>query len=165
MSFSHLEADSVTESSHSAEDIMASPDDMPETEYRRDLPPDFELFFQKTYRKLLRTVMYAGATKEEAEDATAAAMEEVLLRWVEVKNPFTYARTAAVRSFAREKERGLSRLRRRMVVQGQVPEDGDDNPLLVVWEDVQWVTTLLAALPPAQRQVMAFIVDGFSSSE
>lgn len=39
----------------------------------------------------------------------------------------------------------------------------DDN--LTLWENTEWVMALLTALPPRQREVMAFIVGGFSPTE
>ena len=40
--------------------------------------------------------------------------------------------------------------------------DGCD---LNVWEDTEWVTQLLDALPPAQREVMALAYDNFTAAE
>jgi DNA-directed RNA polymerase specialized sigma24 family protein len=39
------------------------------------------------------------------------------------------------------------------------------DPGLSRWEDAQWVKQLLNALPPAQRDAMAGVVDDFSPAE
>jgi DNA-directed RNA polymerase specialized sigma24 family protein len=41
----------------------------------------------------------------------------------------------------------------------------EEDTGLTIWEDKQWVTQVLASLSPAQREVMAFIVDDFTPGE
>jgi RNA polymerase sigma-70 factor (ECF subfamily) len=113
----------------------------------------------------VQTVIYAGATETEADEAAAAAMEEVLRRWDQVSSPRAYARKAAVSHFLKEKERGNDRIRHRLVGLAEARQDGALDSGLAVWEDGQWVEQLLSSLPAAQREVMAFIVDGFGPSE
>lgn len=43
--------------------------------------------------------------------------------------------------------------------------DADLDPGLLVWEQREWVTLLLKSLPPAQREVLACMVDMFTPQE
>jgi RNA polymerase sigma factor (sigma-70 family) len=125
----------------------------------------FADFFRTSYRELVRAAMYAGATQHEAEEAAATTMKDVFKRWAELDNPLAYARRAVVNDFVKEKTRNLDRVRRRMAAHGAGTADGREDSRLTVWEDRQWVTQMLASLPPGQRDVMAFIVDGFTPTE
>ncbi len=126
---------------------------------------EFESFFRTTYRELLRTAMYVGATEQEAEDAAMATMEEVLRRWEKIDNRLAYARRAVVSRFLKDRTRGLDRVRHRQIERGGAAPGAAYDPGLTVWEDRQWVTQMLESLPPAQRATMAFVVDGFSPAE
>ncbi len=132
---------------------------------RRTPPDGFADFFREHYRDLLKVAMYAGATMHEADEATAAVMKEILRRWDEVDDPLAYARRAVVSNFVKEKTRGLDRVRRRQVERGAGTVAGREDRSLTVWEDREWVMQMLRSLPPGQRDVMAFIVDGFTSTE
>jgi RNA polymerase sigma-70 factor (ECF subfamily) len=132
-------------------------------------PTGFEDFFRNAYRKLLATAMCMGATREEAEDAVDTGMIEVWRRWDEIKSPLAYARLAVVHAFYKE------RVKRRQSIGnpadpdelgcgGHLDESGEDTGLSL-WEDREWVMQLLRSLPPAQREVMACIVDEFSPAE
>jgi len=132
---------------------------------RAGVPPGFDEFFRSAYHAFLGTAIFVGARGQEAEDAVAAAMEEVWRRWGEVDEPLAYGRRATVSNFLKEKERGLARVRRRMAERGEVMQETAGIDALSVWEDRQWVTQLLQALPLAQREVMACIVDGFKPTE
>jgi RNA polymerase sigma-70 factor (ECF subfamily) len=132
---------------------------------RESAPPDFVGFFHKAYRAVMQTVLYAGATYHEAEEAAAAGLEEVLRRWDQIRSPLAYARRAALTSFLKEKERGPDRVRHRMAAHAEARQEGTEDAGLTIWEDRQWVAQILSSLPPAQREVMAFITDGFTPAE
>jgi RNA polymerase sigma-70 factor (ECF subfamily) len=126
-------------------------------------PGAFEEFFRGAYRNLLTVAMYVGATEGEAEDAVASAMEDVFRRWSEIANPLAYARKATVSNFLKDKGRH-GRLIRRVIERGEAA-GGYQDPGLTVWEDREWVTQLLKALSPAQREVMAAVLDEFRPAE
>jgi RNA polymerase sigma factor (sigma-70 family) len=130
-------------------------------------PPSaaFEEFFRTSYQPLLRDVIFAGGSPHEAEDALSTAMMEVLQRWDTIKNPRAYARRAAISNLIKSKQRGLQRTQERLIQRGDVPVDHDLDPGLMVWEQQEWVTMLLKSLPPAQREVLACIVDTFTQPE
>jgi DNA-directed RNA polymerase specialized sigma24 family protein len=138
---------------------------MPHVERRAPPPEGFAGFFRTGYRELLKTALYAGATRHEADEASAVAMSEVLRRWGEIDNPLAYARRAVVSNFIKEKTRDLDRVRRRQVERSAGTADGREDPDLTVWEDREWVMQMLLSLPAGQRNVMAFIVDGFAPIE
>lgn len=124
----------------------------------------FDMFFRASYRKLLKTALYAGAREQEAEDAISAAMEDVLSRWGQVDQPHAYARRAMLSHFYKARTRCLDRIRLRQVERGHVPCD-DNDPALTVWEDQEWVDQMLASLPPTQRQVMDGVLADLTTAE
>lgn len=127
------------------------------------VPPGFENFFRSAYRKLVAGVMYLGASKEEAEDAVAASMAEVLRRWAQISDPLAYARRATLSNFIKEKTR-TARLISHLIERGEVVCEYQDAGL-TVWEDSQWVKQLLDSLPPAQRDAMAGFMDDYSHAQ
>jgi RNA polymerase sigma factor (sigma-70 family) len=125
----------------------------------------FEEFYRDAYRPLVRDVLFVGWDLDEAEDAVSAAMLEVLQRWESIAHPRAYARRAAISNLIKNKERGLKRTRERLVQRGAVPPEHDLDPGLMVWEQQEWVTLHLKRLPPAQRKVLALLVDGHTPQE
>jgi RNA polymerase sigma-70 factor (ECF subfamily) len=129
-------------------------------------PDGFEEFFRSTFRDLVKTAMYAGATLEEAEDAAAKTLTEMLRSWGTIKPSITYARTATLHNFIKAKTRGTDRVARRLVERGHVPgHEGDEDRQLTAWEDDEWVAAVLSTLPPAQREVMELIAKGLDRDE
>ena len=129
-------------------------------------PAGFERFFRASFPELVRTAMTAGATKEEAEDATAKTLAEMLPAWPVGDQPLAYARRAVVHNFIKDKTRGPRRVARRLVDRGHVPhqEDTEDSRLTAL-EDDEWVADVLSVLPPAQREVMECIARGLHRDE
>ena len=124
-------------------------------------PPEFAVFFQAEYRKVMMAVLSVGASPDEADEAAASAMEEVLRRWDQIDTPLAYAKQAAVSNFVKEKQRGLDRVRGRLLQGAEARRDGACDAGLSVWEDRQWVMQILSSLPPAQQEALALVVDGF----
>jgi RNA polymerase sigma factor (sigma-70 family) len=128
--------------------------------------PGFEDFFQLWFRELVRTAMYAGATKAEAEDAAAKTLTEMWPNWEKIQHPRTYARRAVVNNFIKDKTRGPGWVARRLVERGEIPaKEGIQDSQLTAWEDEEWVRQQLHTLPPAQREVMECIVSGLRPAE
>jgi RNA polymerase sigma factor (sigma-70 family) len=129
-------------------------------------PDGFEEFFRRSFRELVRAAMYAGATLEEAEDATAKALMEMLWHWDTCKRSLAYARKAAVHNFIKDKTRGTGRVARRLIDRGHVPcQEGAEDSQLTAWEDEEWVAHVLSSLPAAQREVMELIAKGLDRDE
>jgi len=144
---------------------QAVPSSMPEV-WLLSTPVGFEEFFRKSFRELVRTAMYAGAKCQEAEDAAAKTLMEMLPDWDTFDRPLAYGRTAVVHNFIKAKTRGTPRLARRLIERGHVScQEGAEDSQLTAWEDGEWVTDVLSVLPPAQREVMELIVKGLDHGE
>lgn len=130
-------------------------------------PEGFCEFFRNGYRPLVRDVIFAGGHPDEAEDAVSAAMTEVLQRWDTIENPQAYARRAAINYAIRSRQRRLRlwRITERLAERGDLPGEGGLDPGLLAWEQREWVTLLLKSLSPAERQVLACVVDAFRPQE
>jgi RNA polymerase sigma factor (sigma-70 family) len=152
----------VVEPRQTAAQAGASP-----TAYIRPPAPEgFEEFFRTSFRKLVGTAMSAGAKPEEAQDAAAKALAEMLPAWPVAGNPLAYARRAVISNFIKDKTRGNRRVVQRLIERGHVPrQEGVFDGRLTEWEDDQWVVAVLSVLPPTQRQVMGYIARGFSRQE
>jgi RNA polymerase sigma factor (sigma-70 family) len=129
-------------------------------------PPGFTEFFRASFRELVQTAMYAGATREEAEDAAAKTLEGMLRSWSRIDPTLAYARKAVVNNFIQGKTRGPDRMARRLVERGHVPHrDGVEDGRLAELEARAWLADVLGILPPAQRKVMQCIADGIDRAE
>jgi DNA-directed RNA polymerase specialized sigma24 family protein len=129
-------------------------------------PPGFEEFFRTSFPGLVRTAMIAGATKEEAEDAAAKALAEMLPAWPIGDHAAAYARRAVVNNFIKDKTRGTHRVAQRLVDRGYVQHrEGTEDSQLTALEADEWVTGVLRILPPAQREVMTCIARGLHRDE
>jgi RNA polymerase sigma factor (sigma-70 family) len=129
-------------------------------------PAGFEEFFRASFRELVRAAMYAGATLDEAEDAAAKALTEMLRRWGIFEPSLAYARKAAVHNFIKDKTRGTRRVARRLIEQGHIPRrEGAEDRQLTAREDEEWVAHVLSSLPTAQREVMELIAQGLDRDE
>lgn len=128
-------------------------------------PADFEPFFRYSYRPLLRDLLSIGARREEAEDALSAAMEYALKHWSRIDSPYAYVQKAALRQLIRNRQRDERRIQRRLVAWGVVGRGTEPAPGQVIWEQQQFVKDLLASLAPAQRAVMACVVDTLTPTE
>ena len=133
---------------------------------RLPAPAGFEDFFRTSYRELVRTAMYAGATPQEAEDATAKTLTEMLSRWTTRQWSLAYARRAVVHNFIKDKTRGTRRIAWRLVERGHVAhQEGAEDKRLTAQEDDEWVADVLTCLPPTQREVMEYIARGYDRDE
>jgi RNA polymerase sigma factor (sigma-70 family) len=129
-------------------------------------PAGFEEFFCGSFRELVKAAMYAGATLQEAEDAAAKTLMEMLRRWDRCERSLAYARTAVIHNFIKAKTRGTARVARRLAERGHVPrQEGAEDSGLTAWEDEEWVAHVLSVLPPAQREVMELIVKELDRDE
>jgi DNA-directed RNA polymerase specialized sigma24 family protein len=105
-----------------------------------------------------------GQRLSNRASAVDEAMAEVLRRWRQIDNLRAYERTAVLRYLAKTRVRDGDRLRR-TIAGGQVTPEGTDDAGLTVWEDEQWVTQLLDALPLVQRYVMMGLYRGMTTAE
>jgi RNA polymerase sigma factor (sigma-70 family) len=138
----------------------------PAADTRPPAPEGFEEFFRTSFRELVRTAMIAGAKLEEAEDAAAKTLAEMLPIWPVPGYPLAYARRAVVNNFIKDKTRGNRRVAQRLIDRGHVPhQEGAEDGQLTAWENDQWVADVLSVLPPEQRKVMECIARGLDRKE
>jgi RNA polymerase sigma-70 factor (ECF subfamily) len=132
------------------------------------LPPEsragFDDFFRQDYARLLKFLWSLGADQEEAQDILQSVLFQVYLRWDSIRHPRSYARLAAEREFLKSKAK-IARQRQlaEFTVHGVLDIDYV-NPLILK-EEAQQVLAALQTLPPAQRRVMAWYMDGYSPAE
>jgi len=124
----------------------------------------FEAFFRSEYTSLLRVAIYAGASEDEAHETVQESMLEAYRKWATIENPRAWTCKAVVNNFIKVKRRNAERLARTLAG-GHLTSEIDDRASLTVWEDTQWVSQLLDQLPPAQRVIMAYIIDGWRPAE
>ena len=123
-------------------------------------------FFRASFRELVETAMYAGATREEAEDAAGDTLAEMLRSWSQINPTLAYARRAVVHNFIKSKTRGTGRVARRLVERGHVPhQEGAEDDQLAALETEDWLADVLSILPPTQRKVMDCIARGIDRDE
>jgi RNA polymerase sigma-70 factor (ECF subfamily) len=122
---------------------------------------DFALFYGEHMGALTRFVMRLGASPHEAADAAHTAFAEAFPKWSQITAPRAWLRTVAARAYLRQ-----TRLRNHPV--DTVPDQpGGTCPLeaVILKDEEHAVYAALGALPPRQRQVMAWHLDGFSHTE
>jgi RNA polymerase sigma-70 factor (ECF subfamily) len=125
------------------------------------LVADFSACYREQLPGLVWFVMSLGASAEEAADAAQAAFAAAFPVWDTIRHPQAWLRRVAQRAHYR---RAVSR---------EVPVEAAPErpgPLTAAGEvelrdEAQAVLAALAALPPRQRQIMAWHVDGFSPAE
>jgi RNA polymerase sigma factor (sigma-70 family) len=106
--------------------------------------------------------MWQGARLPDAADIAQDTMIKAYERWSEIRQPESWARRVASRELVRRI--------------ASVAEDPRDNPpehssllptltSVEAWEQRHEVLSLLDRLPPRQRQVMAWSLDGYTPAE
>ncbi|WIM98796.1 sigma-70 family RNA polymerase sigma factor [Actinoplanes oblitus] len=123
---------------------------------------EFELFYLAETPKLIGFLMVRGSEAGLAADIAQETMLEAYRRWNDIEAPRAWIRRVARRRWAK-----LTEKRHREEPAEQVPEPSgllspDEADLLGQRHDI---IAVLAALPDAQREVMAFSYDGYQPNE
>ncbi|MFI5895618.1 RNA polymerase sigma factor [Actinoplanes sp. NPDC051513] len=133
---------------------------------RTDWEQEFVAFFRTSYRTLLVQAQYAGADREDADEAVAATMLDVYNNWSRLDNPLAWARRAVVRFYLKSKARSLDLIRAEQVRRRAGTPQARPDANLTTWEEWQWIRQLLLdLLTPGQQKVMAMILDGYTPTE
>jgi len=119
--------------------------------------PEFKQFYEGELRFLIKFLLNQGVPYHDALDKAQAAFMEAYQQWTKIKNPRAWIRTVALRVNHQPRERPLH----------VVPSDYED-PLpsnIELKEQTHFVHETLRRLPPTQRTVMAWTIDGFKPKE
>ncbi|MFD8024525.1 RNA polymerase sigma factor [Streptomyces lavendulae] len=122
----------------------------------------FEAFYTMEMPRVSAFLMNLGASPYEAADATHEAFVKLLPdKWQCLEHPGAYLRKVAFRNYLRQTNS-------RTVPTDPVPDrPGGTCPvdLVILTGEQQQMLGLLATLPPAEREAMAWNLDGFSHEE
>jgi RNA polymerase sigma-70 factor (ECF subfamily) len=125
------------------------------------LATDFSACYARELSSLVWFVMSLGADAHRAADVAQSAFAEAFVVWDRIQHPTAWLRRVAGRLYYRN-----------LVTQETSVEDVPDRqgPLptasvVELHDEARRVLAALADLPPKQRQVMAWVIDGFSPAE
>jgi RNA polymerase sigma-70 factor (ECF subfamily) len=123
---------------------------------------DFGEFYRAFVPTLVVFLLWEGARLAVAADITQQTMAKACQRWSQVDDPPRWARTIASRKLARRIAR----------IDNQDAEQFGEPPTLVsasvdvhAWHQQHDILTMLEVLSPRQRQVIAWILSGYSTAE
>lgn len=124
---------------------------------------EFAAFFRAEHKKLIRFMLAIGAGGDEAAEVAQVTFVRAFEGWDVIRAPRAWIRRVAVNELTASR-----RAARRETPQATVP----DVPAPVstalaaeLTEEARQVLAALRQLPPGQRQVMAWIIDGFGAAE
>jgi RNA polymerase sigma factor (sigma-70 family) len=126
---------------------------------------ELERFYRAELPRVLRFLAFRGAQPADAADAAHHAIVGVCVRWAQVREmerPAAYLRRVADNEWKRLDRRRRLDVRRAVAGQWIDLETVED---LYGRDDVKVVLMSLAALPERQRQVMAWLYDGYTVEE
>ena len=129
-------------------------------------PPDGSAEFREFYRGFVTTLvaflMWQGARLADATDIAQDTLIKAYQRWSEIEHPKAWTRTVASRALARHiasiDEDSIEQLCERSSL---LPPSIN----LETWEQQHEVLRVLNSLPPRQRQVMAWTLEGYTPTE
>jgi RNA polymerase sigma factor (sigma-70 family) len=124
---------------------------------------EFAEFFRAEHKKLIRFLIAIGAGGDEAAEIAQVTFVKAFESWDVIRAPRAWIRRVAVNELTAARQAA-----RRETPQATLP----DAPVPVstalvveLTEEARQVLAALQALPPRQRQVMAWIIDGFGAIE
>ncbi|WP_424211117.1 RNA polymerase sigma factor [Streptomyces sp. BI20] len=123
---------------------------------------DFDAFYRREMTAVTVHLMYRGASAYEAADAAHEAFIPLLpQRWRTIEHPRAYLRKVAWTQYLRQ-------ARHREEPEDPVPDrPGGTCPIdeVILTDTQRRVLRAVRSLPPAQREVIAWTLDGFSYAE
>jgi RNA polymerase sigma-70 factor (ECF subfamily) len=129
-------------------------------------PPDDSADFREFYRGFVSTLvaflMWQCARLADATDIAQDTLIKAYRRWSEIEHPKAWARTVASRALARH----IASIEEDPI--GQLSEHSSLLPSSMnveTWEQQHEVLRVLDRLPPRQRQVMAWTLEGYTPTE
>jgi RNA polymerase sigma factor (sigma-70 family) len=123
---------------------------------------EFARFYRESIGRLVTFLVWQGARPADAVDIAQETMIKAYARWTTIDAPLAWARRVASREWGRL----MARIEEDPVE--QVPERCALLPPSTAIDELEQrhdILRLLATLPARQRQVMAWILDGYSCTE
>lgn len=122
---------------------------------------EFEGFYREDLPKLVVFLVLHGVRPEDAKDVAQVTMTRAWQLWQEIRRPRAWVRTVAYREWIRWSV--TLEEPRQQVMEGSLllQAQADQNE----WETRHQVITAVRSLPPRQRQVVAWALDGFTPAE
>jgi RNA polymerase sigma factor (sigma-70 family) len=122
----------------------------------------FGAFYRRFVPTLVAFLVWQGARLPDAADIAQDTMIKAYQRWSEIDHPESWARRVASRALVRH----IASIVEDSV--NDLPEHSSLLPTLTsveAWEQRHEVLRLLDRLPPRQRQVLAWALDGYTPAE
>ncbi|WP_194838606.1 RNA polymerase sigma factor [Nocardia sp. XZ_19_369] len=122
----------------------------------------FAAFYRESAPRLIGFLVLQGARPADAAEITQEVMIKLWRSWSVVTKPMAWARVTASRALAR---------RMAAIEEDLIAEFGERSAVLAADSGIdEWIENnhyyrLLRALPPRQRQVMVWTMEGYSSVE
>ncbi|MFF7895180.1 tetratricopeptide repeat protein [Streptomyces sp. NPDC007907] len=133
----------------------------PESRNRMTIDQEFSDFYRQSIQGLVGFLMWQGASLEVAADISQDTMASLYRSWATIEHPRTWVRRTASRALVRH----IASIEE--IPAGRAP---NMNPLpgrsnTPEWEEGYKVLELLSQLPPRQRQILAWTLDGYTPDE
>ena len=124
---------------------------------------EFARFFRAEHSKLIRFVMATGAGGDEAAEIAQVTFVKAFESWDVIRVPRAWIRRVAVNELTAARQAARRQTPHATLPDAPVPVS---TALAVeLTEEARQVLAALQELPPRQRQVMAWIIDGFGATE
>jgi RNA polymerase sigma-70 factor (ECF subfamily) len=126
------------------------------------LNEEFSAFYKATLRPLVQFLMNQGASLHLAADIAQETMTKAYRRWMEIEQPRAWVHRVASRALVRHFSRAV-----------EDPTESIPEPSSLLprpdaaheWEARQGTLHVLQALPPRQRQVLAWTLSDYTPTE
>jgi RNA polymerase sigma factor (sigma-70 family) len=122
---------------------------------------EFAEFFRAEHKKLIRFVMAIGAGGDEAAEIAQVTFFKAFEGWDVIRAPRAWIRRVAVNELTAARQAARRETPRATLPDAPVPAALAGE----LTEEARQVLAALQGLPPRQRQVMAWIIDGFGAAE
>ena len=132
-------------------------DELVESRISKEALAEVEACYRAEFNGLVMFLIRQGTPHHDAKDAAQAAFIEALWQWKQIRTPRAWLRRVALRCVSHLPEYPVWDI---LVADQPLPSDD-----LEIKEETRRVLDALAHLPPQQRVVMAWTIDGFSPTE